>query len=67
MEIAIRVNGRDERLKACTLAELITDKGLAAGSLVVEHNGRIIKQDDWSAVVLQPGDVLEMLNFVGGG
>lgn len=67
MEIAIRINGKDERRKACTVAELVAGKGLAAGSLVVEYNGRIIKQDDWAGVMLRQGDVLEMLNFVGGG
>jgi sulfur carrier protein len=67
MEIEIRINGRDERRAACSIAELVAGKGLAAGSLIVEHNGGIVKQDDWAGVMLEQGDVLEMLNFVGGG
>lgn len=67
MEIEIRINGRDERHKACSIAELVAGRGLAAGSLIVEHNGRIVKQEDWGIVMLAQGDVLEMLNFVGGG
>lgn len=67
MEIEIRINGREERRKACSIAELVAGRGLTAGSLIVEHNGRIIKQDDWGEVMLGQGDVLEMLNFVGGG
>lgn len=67
MEIEVRINGRDERLNACTLDTLIAVRGLISGSLVVEHNGRIIKQADWQGVTLGKKDVLELLNFVGGG
>ncbi|KJR97598.1 MAG: thiamine biosynthesis protein ThiS [Desulfobulbaceae bacterium BRH_c16a] len=67
MEIVIRINGKDERRKAGTIAELVAGRGLAPGSLVVEYNGRIIKQDDWVKVMLRQGDELELLNFVGGG
>jgi thiamine biosynthesis protein ThiS len=67
MTITISLNGREVRQEACTLAELVAVKGLAAASLVIEHNGRIIPQSDWSGILLGPGDVLELLNFVGGG
>ncbi len=67
MEIEVRVNGRDERLQECTIETLVARKGLVAASLVVECNGRIVKQADWSGALLKHGDVLELLNFVGGG
>lgn len=67
MEIEVRVNGSDERLQECTIGNLVEGKGLVAASLVVEYNGRIIKQADWHKVMLGQGDVLELLNFVGGG
>lgn len=67
MHIKVSINGQDERLEECSLATLVSWKGLASGSLVVELNGRIIKQDAWDRVVLQQDDVLELLNFVGGG
>lgn len=67
MEIALRINGQEEQLQECTIEGLVTVKGLVAASLVVEHNGRIVKQADWRAVMLKQDDVLELLNFVGGG
>lgn len=67
MKITIRLNGQDVRQETCTLAELVAAKGLTADSLVIEHNGRIIPQHDWSSIALRPDDVLELLNFVGGG
>ena len=67
MEIALRINGQEEQLQECTIEGLVAVKGLIAASLVVEHNGRIVKQADWRTVMLRQGDVLELLNFVGGG
>jgi sulfur carrier protein len=67
MEIEVRINGSDERLQECTIQALVIGKGLVAASLVVEYNGRIVKQADWQEVILGQGDVLELLNFVGGG
>jgi sulfur carrier protein len=67
MEIEVRINGTVEQLKECTIKTLVAGKGLDAASLVVEYNGRIVKQADWSKVLLEQGDVLELLNFVGGG
>ena len=49
------------------LAELVERKGLAPGALVIEVNQRIIKQEEWAAVRLEPGDRIELLSFVGGG
>ena len=67
MGIEIQVNGRREQIEECTIAALVSDKQLTASSLIVEYNRAIIKQDAWTDVTLQEGDVLELLNFVGGG
>ncbi|BHH81850.1 sulfur carrier protein ThiS [Desulforhopalus sp. 52FAK] len=63
----IRVNGKVETVDPCTIAELVKAKGLAAQSLVVEHNREIVKQAQWTEVSLQEDDQLELLSFVGGG
>ncbi|MBV5316507.1 MAG: sulfur carrier protein ThiS [Desulfobulbaceae bacterium] len=65
MEIII--NGQTEQSPPGTIAELVTRKGLAPGSLVVELNQTIIKQEQWQTTSLKAGDRLELLSFVGGG
>jgi sulfur carrier protein len=35
--------------------------------VAVEHNGDIIKRDRYGDVVLDEGDVLEIIHVVGGG
>nr|WP_319493948.1 sulfur carrier protein ThiS [uncultured Desulfobacter sp.] len=61
------VNGTQESIDPCTLAQFIALKKLDAGALVVELNQQIIKQEFWSTTELQEDDRLEMLSFVGGG
>ncbi|MDR2549090.1 MAG: sulfur carrier protein ThiS [Desulfobulbus sp.] len=63
----IVVNGVKETVPARTVAELVAEKGLAVGSLVVELNQQIITQEQWPHTWLQAGDRLELLSFVGGG
>ncbi len=61
------INGKMETSNALTIAELAKELDLDFHSLVVEHNGKIIRQEQWAAKTLQEGDRLELLNFVGGG
>jgi len=63
----LKINGKRENLQPCSIADYIQAKGLNTTSLVVEHNQKIIKQDQWDAVRLKDDDTLELLSFVGGG
>lgn len=61
------INGKMETSNASTIDELVKELELDFNSLVVEHNDQIIRQEQWAATMLQEGDGLELLNFVGGG
>lgn len=37
MEIEVRINGKDELIKTCTLVTLIAERGLVSDSLIVER------------------------------
>ena len=50
-----------------TLVSLITDMGLNPVTVVVECDGKIIKRDEYDSLVLQEGNILELIRFVGGG
>ena len=64
----IRINGRDEKMsKAANIAELISDKGLSPARVVVEHNLRVIPQEEWAKTFLKEDDNIEIVSFVGGG
>ena len=59
--------------EACTCAEGLTVAALLrerehdATAVVVEHNGQIVPAADFAATALNEGDVLEIVQFVGGG
>lgn len=64
----LTVNG-----EACTCAEgltvaaLLREREIDAAAVVAELNGRIIPAADFAATALNEGDVLEIVQFVGGG
>ncbi|HNX93231.1 MAG TPA: sulfur carrier protein ThiS [Syntrophomonas sp.] len=65
----IRINGKEEMIseKKTTLQELIINRGLKPAQVVVEVNLQIISRDQWTQVILQEEDRIEIVSFVGGG
>ena len=63
------VNGDRRALAAgTTLADLLRAHALDPRLVVVEHNRVILRdRDSFGALVLQEGDALELVHFVGGG
>lgn len=62
------LNGREEFLPgSVSLAQLITDKGLRPEVVVVEYNRTILKKEDWTSTIVNEGDNIELLRFLGGG
>ena len=66
--ISVSVNG-DERTveRGLTVAEFLRTLDLHPGLVVVERNREILDRDQYEAVEVEAGDVLELVHFVGGG
>jgi sulfur carrier protein len=68
MSATIRVNGRDERLAAATVAELLRARGIdRPRGVAVAVNGVVVPARRWSEVSLAPGDAVEIVKPFGGG
>jgi thiamine biosynthesis protein ThiS len=66
--IHIHVNGELRQIVAdATIATLIAQLGLAQERLAIELNLDILPRPRWPETVLQEGDKLEIVHFVGGG
>jgi len=67
--LKIVVNGelQEEVSPECTVLKLLEEKAVVIKTAVVELNGEILKQEQWQSRVLQAGDNLEILVFMGGG
>ncbi len=67
----ISLNGKNTETQSRTLMDLvtglITDQGLDLKSLVVEHNLKVVPSVAWEKALIQDGDTIELLSFVGGG
>ena len=63
----IVVNGKPETVASESIAAYIHTAGMDPKTLVVEHNGRVIAQEQWERTPICQGDRLELLSFVGGG
>ena len=64
----ITVNGESrEAGSGTTVIELLDSLALDPDSTVVERNGLVLQRDQFGDTLLEKGDVLELLRFVGGG
>ena len=64
----IIVNGQEKECQAkTTLAALLNELSLEGKVMAAAVNMNIVKQDSWKEHVLNDGDKLELLDFVGGG
>ena len=63
----IKINGEIEEVQGLTLTDYLAKEGYQMARVAVECNGEIVPKAEYSAKILQDGDVLEVVNFVGGG
>lgn len=64
----IIVNGEHRRVAAgLTLAGLAADLGLVPEKVAVERNAAVVPRSTLAQVVIEDGDEIEIVHFVGGG
>lgn len=66
--ITLQVNGKRVELEAPIPLVLYLEKlGINPRAVAVEHNGEIVQQTRFAAVLLDEGDRVEIVRMVGGG
>lgn len=64
----IQVNGEPREVpEGQTVGGLLEDLDLDPRAVVVEHNREILRGEDREGQRLEPGDQIEIVQFVGGG
>ena len=63
------INGTAQTLALTsgTLAVVAENIGVSPEGRIAELNGVVIPQAQWAATVVQDGDVIEIIQFMGGG
>lgn len=66
--ISLRVNGKRRELEAPTrLIDFLEGSGVNLQFVAVAHNGDVVERERFPHVVLNDGDVVEVVRPVGGG
>ncbi|MCK9373238.1 MAG: sulfur carrier protein ThiS [Sulfuricurvum sp.] len=64
----VKVNGESRDMEeGSTLHTLIHTLGLESKVMAAALNMEIVKQEQWDKAILKKDDVIELLDFVGGG
>ncbi|GGY41529.1 thiamine biosynthesis protein ThiS [Parvularcula lutaonensis] len=50
-----------------SVADLLAHLGIVGGKVAVERNRAIVARSSFDTQMLQDGDVIEIVRFVGGG
>lgn len=65
--LQIRVNGQEKRVpRGTSIADLVRESALPVDQVAVEVNRRVVKTAAYDRL-LEEGDVVEIVTFVGGG
>ena len=63
----VKVNGTELDIAGKTLTEYLATTNYDMKRIAVERNGDIVPKAQYDETVLQDGDSLEVVSFVGGG
>ena len=66
-EVMIRINGVDIDKIEISLMQYLEENSISPQRIAVELNEEILPKANYAATVLKDGDVVEIVNFVGGG
>lgn len=69
MPFEIQLNGelRTFDPSVQTLSDLVVALKVSPGGLIAEHNGALIHSKDFQTSLVQQGDTIELIQFMGGG
>ncbi|HXG42279.1 MAG TPA: sulfur carrier protein ThiS [Dehalococcoidia bacterium] len=66
--IRVTINGREQSLEGpLTVADYVRSLPVNQRWLAVARNGEVVPRHLWPEVLIQDGDVIEVVRMVGGG
>ena len=63
----VKVNGEELDIAGKTVAEYLRTAKYDEKRIALERNGEIVFKSHYGDTVIEEGDVLEIVSFVGGG
>ena len=63
----VKINGEELNMEGKNIAEYLAVTNYDSGRIAVERNGDIVPKEQYGETILQDGDTVEVVSFVGGG
>lgn len=63
----VKINGTDYDIAGMTLAAYLATTQYDPKRIAVERNDNVVPKAQYSTTVLEDGDIVEVVSFVGGG
>ena len=63
----VNINGEELNMAGKTIAEYLATTNFDPKRIAVERNGDIVPKAKYGETILQDGDNIEIVSFVGGG
>ena len=63
----VKINGKELNVAGKTIAEYLATTNYDPKRIAVERNGDIVFKHQYGETLLQNGDSVEVVSFVGGG
>ena len=63
----VKINGEELNVAGKTIAEFLAATNYDPKKIAVERNGEIVFKSQYGETLLQDGDSVEVVSFVGGG
>lgn len=63
----VKINGENIDASGLTISEYLDQSNYGTSRIAVERNGEIVPKASYGTTVLEDGDELEIVQFVGGG
>lgn len=63
----VKINGESLEMAGKTVSEYLSQTDYNKNRIAIERNGQIVPKAAYDETVLEDGDSLEVVSFVGGG
>lgn len=63
----VRINGEDVAAEGMLIKDYLSENNYVPTAIAIEHNGEILPKAQYETTVLNTGDVVEIVSFMGGG
>lgn len=63
----VKINGTEYDFAGRNVGDVISELGYEKGRIAVERNEEIVLKASYEETILEDGDCIEVVSFVGGG